>query len=193
MSSRCTCDSVVRAPIAPHEIKSAVYCGLIASRNSVPAGRPILATSNKNPRARRSPLLIWNEPSRLGSLIKPFQPTVVRGFSKYTRMTICKSSLAFSAYSRRRCAYSSPARTSCKEHGPTTTTRRSCSFLRIASISRRPFSTVSAAFIDNGYSSMRICGGMSGLMLLMWQSSSSFKASFHNMGVCMCVCEYAGA
>src|ERR1044072_3673527 len=28
-SSRCTCDSVVRAPIAPQEIRSAMYCGLI--------------------------------------------------------------------------------------------------------------------------------------------------------------------
>lgn len=82
VSSRCTCDSVVRAPMAPHEMRSAVYCGEIVSRNSVPAGRPILATSSRTPRARRRPLLIWYEPSRFGSLIRPFQPTVVRGFSK---------------------------------------------------------------------------------------------------------------
>ncbi len=31
---------------------------------------------------------MWKLPSRSGSLIRPFQPTVVRGFSKYTRMTI---------------------------------------------------------------------------------------------------------
>ena len=31
-------------------------------------------------------------PSRSGSLISPFQPTVVRGFSKYTRITISRSS-----------------------------------------------------------------------------------------------------
>ena len=31
-------------------------------------------------------------PSRSGSLISPFQPTVVRGFSKYTRMTISSAS-----------------------------------------------------------------------------------------------------
>ena len=36
-------------------------------------------------RAMRSPLLIWKLPSRLGSLMRPFQPTVVRGFSKYLR------------------------------------------------------------------------------------------------------------
>lgn len=31
-------------------------------------------------------------PSRLGSLMSPFQPTVVLGFSKYTRITISRSS-----------------------------------------------------------------------------------------------------
>jgi hypothetical protein len=36
VSSRCTCDSVVRAPMAPQETRSAVYCGEIASRNSQP-------------------------------------------------------------------------------------------------------------------------------------------------------------
>jgi hypothetical protein len=34
-----------------------------------------------------------------GSLIKPFQPTVVRGFSKYTRIMMQRSSLAVSLYS----------------------------------------------------------------------------------------------
>ncbi len=39
-SSRCTCDSVVRAPMAPQLIRSATYCGVIISRNSPPpAGR----------------------------------------------------------------------------------------------------------------------------------------------------------
>ena len=37
-SSRCTWLSVVRAPIAPHAIRSARYCGVIMSRYSVPAG-----------------------------------------------------------------------------------------------------------------------------------------------------------
>ncbi len=52
--------------------------GEMVSKNSVPAGRPRLLTSRRNPLARRKPLLIWNEPLRLGSLIRPFQPTVVR-------------------------------------------------------------------------------------------------------------------
>jgi cobaltochelatase CobN len=41
-SWRCDCDSVVRAPIAPHAMRSAMYCGEMRSRNSVPAGTPIL-------------------------------------------------------------------------------------------------------------------------------------------------------
>ena len=40
-SSRCTWLSVVRAPMAPHEIRSPMYCGEITSRNSLPAGKPM--------------------------------------------------------------------------------------------------------------------------------------------------------
>lgn len=58
VSSLCTCDSVVRAPIAPHDTRSAVYCGVIVSRNSQPAGSPSFAMSNRRVRAIRRPLLI---------------------------------------------------------------------------------------------------------------------------------------
>ena len=81
-SSRCTCDSVVRAPIAPQAIRSAVYCGVIVSRNSVAQGSPSSLMSSSRLRAKRTPSLMRKEPSRRGSLIKPFQPIVVRGFSK---------------------------------------------------------------------------------------------------------------
>ena len=40
----------------------------------------------------RRPVLTSPEPSRCGSLIRPFQPIVVRGFSKYTRIAIRRSS-----------------------------------------------------------------------------------------------------
>ena len=46
-SSRCTCDSVVRAPIAPQETRSPMYCGEITSRNSQPAGTPSLLMSHQ--------------------------------------------------------------------------------------------------------------------------------------------------
>jgi hypothetical protein len=39
-------------------------------------------------------------------LIRPFQPTVVRGFSKYTRITISRSSAKRGDTSRRARAYS---------------------------------------------------------------------------------------
>ena len=44
----------------------------------VPAGRPRLFTADSTLRASRRPRLISKEPSRLGSLISPFHPTVVR-------------------------------------------------------------------------------------------------------------------
>ena len=47
-SSLCICDSVVRAPIAHQLMKSARYCGLIGSRNSVAVGthRVLISQSN---------------------------------------------------------------------------------------------------------------------------------------------------
>ena len=50
-SSRCTWLSVVRAPMAPHVIRSAMYCGVMVSRNSVAAGTPISPRRSSNPRA----------------------------------------------------------------------------------------------------------------------------------------------
>ncbi len=80
--SRCVCDSVVRAPIAAHVIRSAMYCGTIGSRNSVAAGKPMPVISSRSFRAIFKPVSMSCEPSRCGSLINPFQPMVVRGFSK---------------------------------------------------------------------------------------------------------------
>ncbi|CSI58597.1 Uncharacterised protein [Vibrio cholerae] len=57
-NSRCTCDSVVRAPIAPQLIKSATYCGVIMSRNSLAVGIPMSVRSSSNLRPMRRPSLI---------------------------------------------------------------------------------------------------------------------------------------
>ena len=54
-SSRCTWLSVVRAPIAPQAIRSPMYCGLMTSRNSLPAGTPSRLMSSSSWRAMRSP------------------------------------------------------------------------------------------------------------------------------------------
>ena len=81
-SSRCTWLSVVRAPIATHDVRSAMCCGICVSRNSEAVGSPRSLTSSSSWRASRSPLLMWKLSSRSGSLMSPFQPTEVRGFSK---------------------------------------------------------------------------------------------------------------
>src|ERR1035437_5612052 len=94
--SRCVCDSVVRAPIAAHEIKSAMYCGTMGSRNSVAAGKPMPVICSNSRRAIFKPVSMSCEPSRCGSLINPFQPTIVRGFSKYTRIMISMRPANFS-------------------------------------------------------------------------------------------------
>ena len=52
----------------------------------------------------RSPRCTSWLPSRPGSLIRPFQPTVVRGFSKYTRITTHRSSSSSAAVFARRTA-----------------------------------------------------------------------------------------
>ena len=74
--------SVVRAPMAPQATVSEMYCGVIGSRNSQPTGRPRPSTSSSSLRARRRPVFTSPESSRWGSLIMPFHPVVVRGFSK---------------------------------------------------------------------------------------------------------------
>ena len=86
--SRCVWLSVVRAPIALQLSRSAMYCGTIGSSSSVPAGKPeardVEQQAARDAQARAA---CRSSRSRCGSLISPFQPIVVRGFSKYTRIT----------------------------------------------------------------------------------------------------------
>ena len=97
-----------------------MYCGVIGSSNSVAVGTPSSITSFKKLRAILSPSGISLVPSSFGSMIKPFQPTVVRGFSKYTRMTSSMRSFTSSASCAILLAYSLPASISWIEQGPTT-------------------------------------------------------------------------
>ena len=143
-SWRCTWLSTVRAPIAPHPTVSAMYCGVIGSRNSQPTGRPSSSTCRSSCRAVRRPRFTSPEPSRPGSLIRPFQPRVERGFSKYTRITTSRPSESRSATGRRRSAYSRAAFASCTEHGPTTTSRRSSTPFSTSVTAWRPSTTVRA-------------------------------------------------
>ena len=84
-----------------------MYCGVIGSRNSQPTGSPSARTSSSSAAAMRRPALTSPESSRWGSLISPFHPVVVRGFSKYTRIATSRSSRSSLAFSARRSAYSS--------------------------------------------------------------------------------------
>src|SRR5512141_460883 len=56
-SCRCDCDSVVRAPMAPQAIASAMYCGEMRSRNSVPHGTPSSQISSRRPVVEDVPLV----------------------------------------------------------------------------------------------------------------------------------------
>src|ERR1039457_1231601 len=79
---RCVCDSAVRAPTADQHMRSAMYCGVTGSRSSVAVGMPRSRTSRRNRRAILRPEAMSFDPSRWGSMMRPFQPTVVLGFSK---------------------------------------------------------------------------------------------------------------
>src|SRR6185312_5072089 len=176
-SSRCTWLSVVRAPIAPHATRSAMYCGVIMSRNSQPAGTPSALMSHNRPRARRRPLSIRKLPSRSGSLIRPFQPTVVRGFSKYTRITISSASPSSRRSSASLPAYSSAAGVSWMEHGPITTTSRSSRPLMMACSAWREASTVAIAAAVAVQSRMTSAGVLRGVIALMRRSSVACMAA----------------
>ena len=56
-SSRCTWLSVVRAPIAPQLTRSAMYCGVIVSRNSQPGGHAHLRQVEQQAARQVQPLV----------------------------------------------------------------------------------------------------------------------------------------
>ena len=104
-------------------------------------------------------------------MIRPFQPTVVRGFSKYTRITISRSAFRRSRSACSRCAYSSAAAGSWIEQGPTTTTSRSSMPCRMRWIAERASKTVLEAASSHGNSRSRCAGGASSLISLIRRSS----------------------
>ena len=154
--------SVVRAPIAPQLTASEMYCGVIGSRNSHPTGSPNASTSSSTRRARRNPSLTSPDPSRWGSLISPFQPVVVRGFSKYTRIATHSSSLSERAWPTKRLAYSTVACGSWTLHGPTTASSLSSAPSRIPCTSVRPPTTTCECHSVSGSAPSRCRGATSG-------------------------------
>jgi hypothetical protein len=95
-------------------------------------------------------------------LISPFQPTVVLGFSKYTRMQSSTSSATRSAAALSLPAYSSAAPGSWIEHGPTMARRRESSPRRIRSIWLRASATKRALLGGQGCRACSSAGAMSG-------------------------------
>lgn len=80
---------------------------LMVSSSSHPIGIPISLISLNSSLANLNPLLIWNVPLTSGSLMRPFHPTVVLGFSKYALITISNPGQRPSATPlRKRLAYS---------------------------------------------------------------------------------------
>jgi len=67
------------------------------SSNSQPTAVPAPAKLHNSSRAIRSPLFTWKDSLMFGSLIRPFHPTVVLGFSRYARIMIRRSSPYLSA------------------------------------------------------------------------------------------------
>ena len=162
--SRWVCDSVVRAPIAYQLIRSARYWGESGSSASDPAGSPRCANASRSSRASVMPSSMRNVSSMCGSLMNPFQPAEVRGFSKYTRITRKSVSSTSRARACSRPAYSSAAFGSWIEQGPTTMNRRGSRRSRMSHSVVRPRSTVAAACSSSGRRSFTSSGvGMSSI------------------------------
>ncbi|RCM35166.1 hypothetical protein PA171_04334 [Pseudomonas aeruginosa] len=174
--SRWVCDSVVRAPIADQLIRSCRYCGEIGSSASVAVGKPFSARSRSSWRPMCRPSWILNESSRYGSLIRPFQPTVVRGFSKYTRITRNSVSATSAASALRRSAYSWAALMSWMEQGPITTNRRWSLPSRMSRTTWRPWATVCRALSVRGISRLS-CSGVIRVSLEATLRSSICKSA----------------
>ena len=68
--------------MADQETSSSMYCGASGSSASVATGRPMAASCSNKSRASAKPCSTWNVSFKCGSLMSPFQPNAVRGFSK---------------------------------------------------------------------------------------------------------------
>ena len=117
------------------------------------------------------PLLILKLLSRSGSLINPFQPITVRGFSKYTLIITKIFFLTLSFILESFSAYSVAAFTSCIEHGPTIIINLSSSLFKILIISDLHLTTVSIAFSDIGSCSIKSLGDIISFIEAIFKSS----------------------
>ena len=68
------------------------------SKNSTAVGSPAAKISRSTRRPKAKPLAMSSEPVRVGSLIRPRQPTAVRGFSKYVLRCFMEGNWVFAGH-----------------------------------------------------------------------------------------------
>ena len=117
--------------------------------------------------------------------MKPFQPTVVLGFSKYTRMTSSSvsetSAESFFSFS----AYSIAASISWIEQGPTMRNSLGSSRLKILFIASLAFDTVASACSDAGTATLSWLGVIRVSSLSTFKSST-FKSVIEKFRILLC-------
>jgi len=172
----CSWDSVVLAPIAHQLTRSAIYCGVRVSSHSTAVGSPSLLMSSNNFLALWSHSFISQLSSKCGSFMSPFHPTVVRGFSKYVRITR-NTFLFFSCNSLSKCAYSIASSTLWIEQGPLTTKSLGSRILIISETIWRASSMCWAVCLSRGSLSIRCCGVVIGAISSIRLSSVREKVS----------------
>ncbi len=74
-------------PSYPHFLKPSIATS--GSKNSTAVGSPAAKISRSTRRPKAKPLAMSSEPVKVGSLMRPRQPTAVRGFSKYVLRGFC--------------------------------------------------------------------------------------------------------
>ncbi len=151
--------STVRAPIAPQQTASEMYCGVIGSRNSQPTGRPSAEHLEQQPARDPQPGVDVARAVEMGVVDQPL-PADRRArlleVDPHRHAQVVRPRAPTSAASRS--AYSRVASTSWTLHGPTTTSRRSSRPSRIAWTSARPRSSTSACSSVSGSSSISARG-----------------------------------
>ena len=171
-SSRCTWLSVVRAPIATHDVRSAMCCGICVSRNSDAGRQPQIVDVEQQLPRQPQPLVDVEALVEVGIVDEPLPAD--RGARLLEVAAHHDDQLAGVAVGerlqplrvlerRRRCRESST--------GPTMTTSRGSRPSSTSAIAARASETTFEARSLIGISSSRIAGGMSGRTCVIRRSS----------------------
>ncbi len=178
-SSRCTWLSVVRAPIATHDVRSAMCCGICVSRNSDAGRQPEVVDVEQQLARQPQPLVDVKALVEVRIVDEPLPAD--RGARLLEVGAHHDDQLVGVALGERlSAARRSRAPPSCRESstGPTTTTSRGiAAAASTLAIADRAFETTLEARSLIGISSSRIAGGMSGRTCVMRRSSVRWNMS----------------